>query len=152
MRSKMMKTTNPNAVLLRLKDTGYALKDSHDDIRGRKVLDENGEEIGKVEELLVDEQEHKVRFLQVGEGGFLGIGETLVMIPVEAITSVDEHAVHINHTRDHVSKAPRYNPEIEEDKYWEDVCCYYGYTPFWMGTYIQPTIPVCHKSCECKEQ
>jgi len=40
--------------------------------RGRTVVDRHRDEVGRVEDLLVDERENRVRFLRVGEGGFLG--------------------------------------------------------------------------------
>jgi hypothetical protein len=41
-----------------------------------------------VEDLYVERHEREVRFLEVGAGGFLGIGEKHLLVPVEAITEV----------------------------------------------------------------
>jgi hypothetical protein len=41
-----------------------------------------------VEDLYIDRQEREVRFLEVGAGGFLGIGEGRFLVPVEAVTKV----------------------------------------------------------------
>ena len=46
-------------VLLRLNETGLTVADETADVRGRKVFDANGEEIGKVEDLLIDEDEYR---------------------------------------------------------------------------------------------
>lgn len=76
----------PTATLEKLGEAKLTVADPKEDIRGRKVLDKNGDEIGKVDDLLIDESEHKVRLLEVESGGFLGLGETKVLIPVDAIT------------------------------------------------------------------
>jgi hypothetical protein len=41
-------------VLLHLSDSGLTVADENADIRGRNVLDANGAEIGKVEDLLIE--------------------------------------------------------------------------------------------------
>ena len=44
------------------------------DIRGRTVIDSDGAEVGTVDDLLIDEEEDRVRFLRIGSGGILGMG------------------------------------------------------------------------------
>jgi hypothetical protein len=41
-----------------------------------------------------------MRFLDVGAGGFLGLGEKHFLIPVEAVTGVGEDGVTINRNRE----------------------------------------------------
>ncbi len=124
-------------ILRKLSDTGETVASSDEDVRGRKVLDDTGEEIGAVDGLMVDDEE-KVRFLRVESGGFLGLGGTHVMIPVEAITRVMPHAVSIDRGREHLRGAPRYDPALVEDtdqEYWGGVYGYYGVAPYGgMGT------------------
>ena len=111
-----------------------------EDVRGRKVLDDAGEEIGSVDGLMVDD-ENKVRFLRVESGGFLGLGRTRVMIPVEAVTRVMPHAVSIDRGREHLRDAPVYDPDLVDDRdenywggvygyYWGGVYGYYGFPPY----------------------
>jgi len=117
------------------------VQDPNADIRGRKVLDKNGDEVGKVDDLMIDNREHKVRLLEVESGGFLGLGETKVLIPVDAITRIDDH-VHIDHTREHVARAPRYDPDLVQDQqYLGSVYGHYGYGPFWGMGYSYPMYP-----------
>jgi sporulation protein YlmC with PRC-barrel domain len=117
--------------LVRLADVALQLADPADDVRERKVVDRNGDEVGKVDGLIIDETERRVRFLEVGSGGFLGLGEQKQLVPVEAITRVDPDAVHISSERTHVAGGPAYDPDIEpERQYYEDVYGYYDYPPF----------------------
>jgi len=134
-------TTSPTATLEKLSDANLTVADPNEDIRGRKVLDKNGDEVGTVDDLLIDDRERKVRLLEVASGGFLGLGATKVLIPVEAITTIDEQ-VHINHTREHVARAPRYDPDLVQDQhYLGGVYGYYGYGPFWGAGYGYPMFP-----------
>lgn len=124
--------TQSNATIVKLSDTGQTVADPAGDIRGRKVKDKDGVHIGDVHDLLVDDQEHKVRFLLVEHGGFLGVGETKSFIPVDAITKITDDAVLIDHSGEHVVGAPPYAPELVGDRsYQANIYGYYGYLPFW---------------------
>jgi hypothetical protein len=93
--------------------------------------DKDGHDLGTIEGLLIDEAERKVRFMEVASGGFLGLGESKSLIPVEAITRMTPDAVYIGHTREHVAGAPRYDPELVETRldYFFNLYPYYGYPP-----------------------
>ncbi|HWD78419.1 MAG TPA: PRC-barrel domain-containing protein [Kribbella sp.] len=121
--------------LVRLADVALEVADPADDVRGRKVVDRNGDEVGKVDGLIIDESERRVRFLEVGSGGFLGLGAQKQLVPVEAVVRVVEDTVQIAPERTHVAGAPAYDPDIEPERtYYEDIYGYYGYPPFW-GTF-----------------
>ncbi|WP_298868363.1 PRC-barrel domain-containing protein [Microbacterium sp.] len=113
-----------------------------DDIRGRIVKDAGGEEIGKVDELLIDSIEGKVRFLVVASGGFLGLGEQKSYIPVDSVSGVSADDVHIDQSSKQLRKAPAYDPELINDPaYNEDVYGFYGLAPFWAAGYAYPSYP-----------
>lgn len=115
--------------LSRLHDIGQTVSASAEDIRGRMVKDKDGQDVGKIEHLLIDDAEQKVRFLEVASGGFLHLGETKSFIPVEAITRIDADAVHISPTGEHVAGAPSYDPDLvlADSGYFFDLYPYYGY-------------------------
>jgi sporulation protein YlmC with PRC-barrel domain len=128
--------------LVRLDDVDLTLADSADDLRGRTVVDRGGDKVGKVDGLLIDEDERKVRFLEVGSGGFLGLGEKMRLVPVDAITLVDEDNVHISTDRDRVVGGPVYDPDVVPERhYLEDVYGYYDVPPFWGPGYFYPPWP-----------
>lgn len=129
------------ATLHRLGDTNLTVADPAEDIRGRKALDKAGEEIGTVDDLLIDERESKVRFLQVASGGILGLGETKTLIPVDAITRIGADTVQLDQERTRLAGAPRYDPELADQAYWQDLYGYYGYAPFWVPGYVYPAYP-----------
>jgi sporulation protein YlmC with PRC-barrel domain len=129
------------ATLRKLSDSILIVAFPEDDVRGRKVFDRHGEEVGEVDDLIIDDQEQKVRFMQVASGGFLGIGETKLMIPIDAITQITEDTVRIDQTRERVISAPGYDPALVRDTYWEDLYGYYGYGPYWAPGYVYPPYP-----------
>lgn len=133
--------TSAKRTLRTLNEADMTTRDKAEDIRDRKVVDVAGEEIGKIDALLIDDQENKVRFLRVASGGFLGMGKSKVLIPVEAIKKIDEDVVRVDQTRDHVSNAPVYDPDLVDNSYYEGLYGYYGYRPYWGAGYTYPAYP-----------
>lgn len=121
--------------LTKLHDTDLTLADGELDVRGKKVVDETGEEIGDVDALYVDRDEAKVRFLAVRYGAVLGLGGSETLIPVEAVRSVNGDQVQLGHGRQQIGGAPRYDPDLRQEPRWEDYYGYYGYLPYWGGAY-----------------
>jgi sporulation protein YlmC with PRC-barrel domain len=115
--------------LTRLRDIGRAVSSSDEDIRGRMVKDKNGQDLGRIEDLLVDDVKWKVRFMEVASGGILGFGVSKSFIPVDAITRMTADNVYISHTLEHVAGAPRYDPTLVaiDVNYLMELYPYYGY-------------------------
>ena len=101
-------------LLVKLGDTNLVLSDSSKDIRERKVIDTDGNDIGHVSALFIDKEQRKIRFLQVGAGGFLGLGEREFLVPVEDISRITEDSVHIRHSRERVVQSPHYDPGLRD--------------------------------------
>lgn len=127
--------------LVKLSNSDLMLADTAEDIRGRTVRDKNGDEIGKVEDLVIDSSDRKVRFLQIGAGGFLGIGEKKFLLPVDAITKIGQDQIDIDQERSHVIGAPEYQPDLVPDDYYDRLYGYYGYAPYWSAGYVYPPYP-----------
>jgi sporulation protein YlmC with PRC-barrel domain len=129
------------ATLRRLGDSNLTVAFPDEDVRGRTVLDRDDEEVGRVSDLIIDDGEARVRFLEVASGGVLGIGETKVLIPVDVIARITDDAVRVDDTREHVGGSPRYDPTLAGRPYWENVYGYYGYGPYWVPGYVYPPYP-----------
>lgn len=125
-----------------LSQSDLTVRDPAEDIRDRAVLDRNRDEVGTVQDLLIDTDEQRVRFLQVGAGGFLGIGEKTYLVPVDAITRIEDDGVHIDQDRNHVAGGPTYQPDLAlTPDYVGDIYGYYGYAPYWGAGYAYPPYP-----------
>lgn len=128
------------SAMIKLNDTDRTIVDPEQDIRGRTVVDEHDEELGKVADLLVDSEAEAVRFIVVEHGGILGIGATETFLPVESITEITDDRVFVNTDRKTVAGAPEYDPELgDQAGFYEDVYGYYGIPPFWTPGYVAPT-------------
>jgi len=129
MTERRARSTGP--VLVRLSDSGLVLEDLTQDVRGLDVYDEDGDQIGTVEDLYADAEERKVRFLDVGAGGFLGLGERRFLIPVEAVSEVREDGVVVvAQKRQRVADSPPFEADVvPQPPYQDELYEYYGYLP-----------------------
>ena len=92
------------------------------------VYDRDGEKIGTVKDLYVDTEDEDVRFMEVGAGGFLGLGEKHFMVPMEAVTDTSGGGVTIEQSREKVEGSPELDTKgVPEDAYLHEVYDYYGY-------------------------
>ena len=130
-------TTIPSPSLHRLSRTDLCLADPHQDVRGRTVLDGDGQRLGEVDDLLIDDQERHVRFLRVHSGGVLGIGRDVFLIPVEAVARIDAVSVHLGRSSAEIANSPPYDPDLVDQPDATGLYGYWGYAPYW----IAPTIP-----------
>ncbi len=119
-------------VLSQLSESNKIVEDPTADVRGRRVVDRGGDEVGRVDDLLIDDVENRVVFLRVSEGGFLGLGKTHYLVPVEAVVTVDRDRVHIDRHRNGMREVPAYDPKLSPaPEYYGDVYGWWGVPPYW---------------------
>ena len=126
------RTPSTGPGLVRLSESGLALEDLTQDVRGLDVYDEDGERIGTVEDLYADAQERKVRFLEVGAGGFMGLGQKRSLFPVEAVSEEvrEDGVVVVAHKRRKVADSPLFEADVvPQPPYQDELYKYYGYPP-----------------------
>jgi sporulation protein YlmC with PRC-barrel domain len=99
-------------MLIKMSDSGFGVNSRESDIRRLGVFNRNGEQIGSVEDFYVDTQEREVRFLEVGTGGFMGLGEKRFLIPVEAVTNFREGGVTVSESGEEISESPPFDTKI----------------------------------------
>jgi sporulation protein YlmC with PRC-barrel domain len=102
----MMHPTRAGIGLIRLGDSDFVAANPEDDVRGKAVYDAQGQRMGSVSDLYIDRKEREVRFLEVGTGGFMGIGEKNYLVPVEAVVEVAEDRVNIEPGRTEKVEGP----------------------------------------------
>src|SRR5688500_12084087 len=71
-------------------------------LRGADVYSQDGEKIGSVEQIFVDEQTRRPEWIGLGTGFF---GTKRVLVPVEG-SSLTEEQVTVPYAKDHVKDAP----------------------------------------------
>ena len=123
----------PNLVKLSDESEELLLEEPWQDIRGLDVRDVNGEQIGSVEDLYVDDREEGLvrapRFLDVSAGGFLGMGKKHFLVPVEEVSRGvgEEDRVIVNRPRDKVVGSPDFEAgEVPNEDFQRAIRAYYG--------------------------
>lgn len=100
------------------------------DVRGHTVMTIDGVKIGSVDDMLIDEGNRAVRFLEVGSGGFIGFSGHATLVPIEAVERIDDFYVSVASSQEHVAAAPIYNPHVvQSELFLCDVYEHYGYPP-----------------------
>ncbi len=104
---------------------------------GDSVVNAHGEDLGKVEEIMVHIDSGKVAYAVLSFGGFLGIGDKLFAIPWEALTlDEDNHRFILNVDKERLEQAPGFDkdhwPDMADPKWGTEIYRYYGYKqPAW---------------------
>ena len=111
-------------------------------IKGDKVVNRAGDDLGKIEELMIDLENGRVAYAVVSHGGFLGIGNKLFSIPWKAFTlRVHEHAFFLDIPKETLEKAEGFDkdkwPLTREEL--SSPYTYYGYQPYWETGVAGPT-------------
>jgi sporulation protein YlmC with PRC-barrel domain len=113
--------------LIKLRDSDLPRDATAKALLDGDIYDRDGEKIGPVKDLYVDAEEGEMRFLDVGAGGFLGLGEKHFMIPIEAVTDSRGGAVTIEQSREKVEGSPELDTKgVPEDAYLHEVYDYYS--------------------------
>lgn len=124
--------THPPGTIRELTETDRTVAEGEADVRGRLVVDRDGEEIGRVDDLLIDDEAQRVLFLRVAEGGFLGFGAVHYLVPVEAIVAVHPDRVQIDQQRSGMGDVPVYDPELAPlPTYYGNLYGWWGVAPYW---------------------
>ncbi len=108
-----------------------------EDLRGMTVVDRHMHRVGEVDGLIVDEQEHRARLLVVASGGILGLARTQRLLPVDAVTRVDD-LVHIEPSHEQVHQCAEYRSSPTPSSNLDDIYHHYGYSPFWASNHVHP--------------
>ncbi len=108
-------------------------------LKGISVVDREGEESGRIENLIAespdetpsDVNSEHVRYVVVSFGGVLGIGRRYAAVPVEHV-ALDGDPIRINIERSVLQQAPAFDPHAPFSRREEQVvCAYFGCTPYW---------------------
>ena len=123
--------------LVRLDDSELLLAEPAEDLRGLTVVDPHQHRVGEVRGLFIDEDERRTRLLVVTSGGLMGLSVTERLIPIDAVSRVDDK-VHLATPHQQVHHA-RTDPALGPTPAYEEMCTRYGYSPFWTPGYVHPS-------------
>jgi len=115
-------------------ETGRALRAS--EITGMEVRNSQGEDLGNIEDLMIDMSTGQIRYAVLSFGGFLGIGDKLFAVPWNQFRLAherddpDEFLFVLDVPKSRLENAPGFNeeswPATADKSYWSDVDTFYG--------------------------
>lgn len=117
-------------------DTRAGNKVTADTITGSKVTNRNGEDLGKIEDLMLDLDRGRVSYAVLSFGGFMGMGDKLFAIPFQALKHEGDRGQFVlNVDKDRLKNAPGFDknnwPSSADQKWGSQIHSYYGYKPYW---------------------
>ena len=101
-----------------------------------RVWNNSGEELGAIEELMVDVNTGQIAYAVLSFGGFLGIGDKLFAIPWNALKlDSDNQVFKLNVERKTLENAPGFDkdnwPDMADSAWGYEIYKHYGYEPYW---------------------
>jgi sporulation protein YlmC with PRC-barrel domain len=105
---------------------------SSDTLQGTKVVNGRGENLGHLEEVMLDLASGRVAYAVLSFGGVLGIGNKLFAVPWQALTiNEDEEEIMMEVSKESLENAPGFDkdnwPQSATTTWLGEVHDYYGY-------------------------
>jgi len=106
------------------------------EVIGRKVINPQGENLGKVEEVMIDAIPSRVAYAVLSFGGFLGVGDKLFAVPWQALDwNPQQQAFVINADKRFLENAPGFDknnwPDMSDTTLRTSIYSYYKAEPYW---------------------
>ncbi len=104
-------------------------------IMSDRVKNPRGEDLGKIDNLMINIQKGEVEYAVIEFGSFLGIGGKLFAVPFRELRlDPDNETFILNRDKEYLKKSPGFDkthwPDTNEHSYFDDVRLYYGsYVP-----------------------
>jgi sporulation protein YlmC with PRC-barrel domain len=105
-------------------------------ISGDPVVNRQGEDLGKIEDLVLDIDSGRVAYAVLSFGGFLGMGDKLFALPWQSLElDADNHRFILDVAKERLENAPGFDkdhwPNMADRKWGATVHQYYGHQPYW---------------------
>ena len=105
-------------------------------LEGNPVENPQGEDLGEIEDIMLDVPRGKIAYAVLSFGGFLGVGNKLFAIPWNALTlNADRKCFVLDVDKERLKKAPGFDkdnwPSMASPTWASDIHSYYGVRPYW---------------------
>ena len=106
------------------------------EVIGYTVKNAEGQELGEIEDLVIDPDHGRIAYAVLSFGGFLGMGDKFFAIPWEAMKPLPtEQTVRLDVAKEKLEKAPGFNkdawPNMADREWGLVVYKYYELDPYW---------------------
>ena len=101
---------------------------------GNHVRNATGEDLGRIEEIMLDVSSGRIAYAVLSFGGFLGMGNKLFAVPWNALTlDAQEQEFILDVDKDTLENAPGFDkdtwPDMTDPAWASQVYSHYGYNP-----------------------
>jgi sporulation protein YlmC with PRC-barrel domain len=105
-------------------------------LEGDKVRNAAGDDLGKVDKVMIDIPSGRIAYAVLSFGGVLGMGNKLFAVPWDALTvDEDEKCFILNIDKDTLESAPGFDkdnwPDMTDMSWGRAVYRHYGTAPYW---------------------
>ena len=105
-------------------------------LTGDKIRNPDGENLGNLEEIVIDLETGRVSYAVLAAGGFMGLGDKYFAVPWAMLTvDTDNKEVVLDVSKETLENAPGFDkdnwPDIHDRTWVADVYRYYGHDPYW---------------------
>ena len=105
-------------------------------ILGAKVINTAREDLGTIEDIVIDARDNRVAYAILSFGGLLGLGDKHFAIPWEALSfDASEKIAVLSIDKDRLSNAPGFDknnwPDMANSDWGTEVHKHFGYKPYW---------------------
>jgi sporulation protein YlmC with PRC-barrel domain len=105
-------------------------------LEGDEVLNMNGEELGYIDEIVIDVSAGRIAYAVLVSGGVLGMGDKLFAVPWNALTlDIDRECFILDIDKQALEKAPGFDkdrwPSMADTSWAQSVYSFYGTQPYW---------------------
>ena len=109
---------------------------SSSSITGDAVVNPQGEDLGKIEDIMLDVGAGRVSYAVLSFGGFLGMGDKLFALPWDALKlDTENHRFILDVPKERLENAPGFDkdnwPNMADRTWGSSVHDYYGSKPYW---------------------
>lgn len=112
------------------------------EVLGKRVKNPQGEDLGSIEDIIIDSEMGRIAYAVLSFGGFLGLGDKLFAIPWEALsleskrgTLVADEVFILDVDKDRLKNAPGFDrndyPDMADRRFGANIYDYYGYRHYW---------------------
>ncbi len=103
---------------------------------GDSVQNLAGDDLGKVQEIMLDVNDGSIAYAVISFGGFLGMGDKLFAVPWKALTLVqDKEHFLLDIDKKVLEDAPGFDkdqwPDFSDSSWGQGIHDHYGTTPYW---------------------
>lgn len=105
-------------------------------LTGNDVVNSQGEDLGDIEEIMLDVESGRIAYGVLACGGFLGMGKKLVAIPWDALKlDADNKCFILDVDEETLKNAPDFDkdnwPSMADPEWASNVHTHYGFRPYW---------------------